>query len=66
MITHPILPEEVRTGIKKEWNSDVFVVDAIAEKTALLSPEQREGLEYILDELLNGNSIKVEYINKAA
>ena len=63
LITHPVLPEAVREGIKKEWNSDVFAVDAITEKIAMLTPEQREGLEYVIEEIMKGETIKVEHIS---
>ena len=45
IITHPFLTNEVRVGIKKEIESDVFAVPAILEKIALLKPEQREIIE---------------------
>lgn len=62
IITHPLLPERVRSGIKQEWESDAFAVDAISEKAALLNPEQREGIEYIIDQMLKGETLKVEHI----
>lgn len=58
LLTHPSLPETVREGIKAEWESDVFTVDAISEKVALLNPEQRETLEVLLDSILNGEEIE--------
>lgn len=64
LITHPVLTERIREGVKQEWNSDVFAVDAITEKVALLNPEQREGLEYIIDEMLKGETIKVEHVKE--
>lgn len=59
MITHPFLSDQIRTGIKKEWESDVFVLPAISEKAALLSPEQRELAEIFIDHLLNGDEVKI-------
>ena len=50
IITHPFLTNEVRVGIKKEIESDVFAVPAILEKIALLKPEQREIIEDIIDD----------------
>lgn len=58
MSTSPFLPEDIREGIKKEWNSDVFTVDAIAENVALLSPEQRELVDTIIEGLLSGEQIQ--------
>lgn len=59
LMTHPFLPQAVRDGIKKEWNSDVFAVPAIAERAALLNPEQRELVETVIEAMLNGEEIKV-------
>jgi len=59
MITNPFLPAEVRLGIKKEWESDVFTLPAISEKAALLRPDQREILEIFIEHLLNGDEIKI-------
>lgn len=53
------LPESVREGIKAEWNSDVFSVPAIAEKVALLNPEQRELIESVVDGMLAGEEINI-------
>lgn len=61
LITHPFLPEGVRQGIKNEWLSDVFAVPAIMEKIALLTPEQREAVEYVIEQCLNGETLKVEH-----
>lgn len=58
LYSNPFLTDEVRAGIKREWNSDVFSVDAINEKVALLSPEKREMVETVIDGLLKGEVIK--------
>lgn len=60
LITHPALPQDVRDGIKAEWNSDVFALIAINEKIALLNPEQREMIEELLSCILKGETIQVE------
>jgi hypothetical protein len=57
IITNPLLPNSVRAGIKSEWESDTFVIPDIAEKTALLNPQQREIVDAIIDAMLNGESI---------
>lgn len=59
-ITNPNFPKEVREGCRKEWNSDVFAVPAIAEKIALLQPEFRELLESVIDAKLNGEEVRIE------
>lgn len=60
LLTHPFLPQVVRDGIRAEWESDAWAVPAIAEKVALLSPDQRESLERLVEALLSGEKIKVE------
>lgn len=57
IITNPVLPQKVRDGIKKEWESDVFIVDAIREKITLLNPDQRELVETLIDGMLKGESV---------
>lgn len=57
MISYPHLNDEVRDGIRREWNSDVLAVPAMFEKIPLLPPDKREMLETIVDALLNGEEI---------
>ena len=59
LITNPRFPQPVRDAIRNEWQADGFVIPAIDEKIAQLSPEQREVLENIIDLILEGESIKV-------
>lgn len=59
LITNPNFTEEVREGIRKEWNSDTFVVPAIQEKMALLNPDQRIVVEELIDLMLKGDEIKI-------
>lgn len=56
----PHFPEEVRRGIRKEWTSDTFAIPAISEKVALLSPDQREAVEAVIDLLLSGEKLEIE------
>ena len=64
IVTHPFLTEEVRAGIRKEIESDVFAVPAILEKVALLTPEQREIIEATLDAMIDGEEVKIVDINE--
>jgi len=64
IISHPFLTDEVRLGIKKEIESDVFAVPAILEKIALLKPEQREIIEDVIDAYISGETIKIVDINE--
>ncbi len=59
LMTNFDLPSPAREGVKREWNSDAFAVPAIAEKAALLHPDQRELVETIMDLLLKGEEIKI-------
>ena len=62
IITYPHFREEVREGMKREMESDPFSYQSLVEKIALLSPDQREGLEDVVQMLLNNETIKVEKI----
>ena len=64
IVTHPFLTEEVRAGIRKEVESDVFAVPAILEKVALLTPEQRDIIEATLDAMIDGEEVKIVDINE--
>lgn len=66
LLTHASFTDEVRAGIRTEWNSDVFGLMAINEKLHLLNPQQREAIESVIDEVLSGKSLKVEHINEEA
>lgn len=63
IITHPMMTQEVRDGIKNEIKSDVFAVPAILEKIALLSPEQRDLIESTIDAMLDGIEVKMKDID---
>ena len=59
ILTYPYINEEVKSGIKKEIESDVFAIPAINEKVALLTPEQREIIEESIDAMLAGIEVKI-------
>lgn len=59
VLSNPDFDNEFREGLKQEWLSDSFVMPAIMEKIARLTPEQREGFENILDTLLKGETLTV-------
>lgn len=59
LISNPALTQEVREGIKQEWESDCFDVPAITEKVELLNPKQRELIESIVDAMIRGEEINV-------
>lgn len=56
----PHFPDIVRNGIRKEWTSDGFAVPAIADKIALLAPDQRDAVENVIDLLLSGEKLEIE------
>lgn len=64
IITHPHITDEVRDGIKHEIESDVFAVPAIMEKITLLSPEQREIIEDVIDAYVSGETVKIVDVNE--
>lgn len=64
LVTHPLLTDEIREGVKQEWESDVFSVPAINEKVALLNPEQRELIEEIIDQMISGQEVIIRDISE--
>ena len=56
----PHFPDIVRNGIRKEWYSDAFTTPAITDKVALLSPDQRDAVENVIDLLLSGEKLEIE------
>lgn len=51
-VSNPAFTEEVRNGIRNEWNGDVFAIDALTDKAGLLTPEKRLEVEDYIDGLL--------------
>lgn len=60
LITNPRLPDEVREGIKREINGDALVIPALVEKVALLTEENRQAIETLVDGMISGERIIVE------
>jgi len=60
ILTFPYFTDEVRTGIKKEIESDAFGVEAIHDKIPLLSPDQRAMLEELVEDMLAGKTIEIK------
>ena len=60
MKTYPHFCQEIREGFKKEMESDVFAYVAIAEKCSLLDPKQREMLDGLLDNILDGETLEIQ------
>lgn len=58
--TYPLFPDIVRQSIGKEWKADQFTSDAIQEKIALLTPDQRTIIEEIIDTVLKGEKLQIE------
>jgi len=56
-ITFPHFPQSVRDGVKHNWNSDLLSIPAITEKINLITPEQRELVEAIIDAMIEGEEI---------
>lgn len=52
--------------IKSKWYSDVFAETEISRKMTLLNDDQKEFLELIIDQILNGEKIETEFKQKIA
>jgi hypothetical protein len=63
-LTNPNVDDDIRSGLKKELESDVFAIPAITEKISLLMPEQREIIESTIDAMLDGEEVKIVDINE--
>jgi len=59
ILTYPYINPEVKDGIKKEIQSDVFAIPAINEKISLISPEQRDIIEQSIDDMLSGVEVRL-------
>lgn len=59
-ITFPDFTDEIRDGLRAEWESDCLLIPAINEKIELLNPSQRETIELIIDAMINGEEIVVK------
>ncbi len=57
--TNPALTDQIRAGIRKELESDLFCIPAVIEKYSLLHPEQKEIIEKIIDLVLSGEEVTV-------
>ena len=55
--TTPLFDREIVEAIRAEVSSDPFVFDAIQEKMAMMSPEQRLKLEEVADIINEGKDI---------
>lgn len=60
ILTFPYFTDEIRKGIKAEIESDAFGVEAINDKIPLLNPEQREMLEGLVGDMLEGKTIEIK------
>lgn len=58
--TYPYFNDEIRDGIKTEIASDPLTYRAIMERISLLAPAQRDLLELVIDDLIDGKQIKIE------
>lgn len=61
IITNPIFPQVVRDGIREEWESDSFTLLAIDEKLAKLSVDQRNGVEVLIEMILEGKKLIISH-----
>lgn len=59
--TEPNISKDVSDAIDLEFNSDVFTLDEITRKALLLTPDERETVETLLDQVLAGEELNVKY-----
>jgi hypothetical protein len=57
--TNPLFPDEVRQGIDKELNSDMFALEGLREKIPLIPADYRCDLEEAIDAILEGRQVKI-------
>jgi hypothetical protein len=50
--------------LKDKWNSDVFAEMSVIEKITLLNDEQMNTLDALIDEIIKGEKIEVEFIQE--
>jgi hypothetical protein len=50
--------------LKEKWNSEVFAEMAVMDKITLLNDEQMNQLELVVDEILKGETIEIEFVKK--
>jgi hypothetical protein len=60
LICNQDMPQIVRDGLRQEFNSDVLSVPAINYKVSLLSPQGRDAIEALVDQLLANEDFKIE------
>lgn len=57
--TNPLFTDEVRQGLSHEYKSDIFALEGLKEKIPLIPAQHREGLESLIDAILEGSKIKI-------
>lgn len=65
IVSSPAFDDQTRLALKYELNSDVFTMDAIMEKIAHLTPDQRLQIERVVELVAEGNALKIEIIETA-
>lgn len=59
IITDPSIPDRTRMKFKDEMQSDVLAIAELNSKLSLLTPDQRNFIEVVLENLLKGEEIHV-------
>jgi hypothetical protein len=58
--TNPHFTDPIREGMKKEIESDPLTYRAIMERISLLAPAQRDMLEFVVNDMIDGKQIKIQ------
>lgn len=57
--TLPSMPDAVSDGMREELSGDILFPTAIAEKCLMLSEDQKEAVEYLLDRMIAGEKLEI-------
>jgi len=62
--TNAALPKQIIEELRSQLESDSLAIPEIMLKIVMLTGEQREALEFVINQLLDGQSLKVEIDNE--
>lgn len=62
LVTNPNFDENIRNSIKEELSSDILAVPEIYNKIALIPPNLREAVEFVIERIIAGEELHVEHV----
>lgn len=57
--TNPLFTDQIRDGLRKELQTDPFVLEAIRQKLSLIPSDYRLDFEESIDAILEGKKVKI-------